>query len=133
MASGEVTCASHKSPSTLAGLLDYLLLAGLDFLPEVKSIASKKRRRECVRGRVGESEVGKSSRKTGSGGDGISLLERPSLQNMGHNNTFQLRKKNGKKIHQTGDVEGVADLHDFALKAAGRREGKSEEQIRSIS
>lgn len=45
-----------------------------------------------MRGRAGEFEVGENCGKIG-GGSSFALLERPSPQNMGQKNTFQLKKK----------------------------------------
>lgn len=46
--------------------------------------------------------------------------------------SWKKRKKVRKAPRQTGDVEGVGALHDFAPKAAGRREGEREERTKRL-
>lgn len=87
-----VQAASHLAPWLICSLAPCLIR----FPVRGQKDSRGKEKVRCVRWRAGEFEVGESCGKTGSGG-GFALLERPSPQNMGHKNTFQLKKRKRKE------------------------------------
>lgn len=87
------------------------------------------------RGKGGERETLRSESASESQAAAASPSSSGLLRKMWVTKThssWKKRKTVRKAPRQTGDVEGVGALHDFAPKAAGRREGEREERTKTL-
>lgn len=87
------------------------------------------------RGKGGERETLRSESASESQAAAASPSSSGLLRKMWVTKThssWKKRKTVRKAPRQTGDVEGVGALHDFAPKAAGRREGEREERTKRL-
>lgn len=87
------------------------------------------------RGKGGERETLRSESASKSQAAAASPSSSGLLRKMWVTKThssWKKRKTVRKAPRQTGDVEGVGALHDFAPKAAGRREGEREERTKRL-